>query len=101
MSEATSENDESHEQRRSPSTTTQAEGDGRASRRRARGRCPTRRTSTPRRSRTERAERLDPENRPDNVEIDNTDRDFDSEKGMFTDAEGYDSADSKFDDDAV
>ncbi len=44
----------------------------------------------------ERKERLDPENRPDNVEVDNTDRDFDPEKGMFTDAEGYDEAEPKF-----
>ncbi len=41
----------------------------------------------------ERERRLDPENRPDGVEVDNTDRDFDSEKGMFTDSEGYDEAD--------
>jgi hypothetical protein len=44
----------------------------------------------------ERQERLDPDNRPDNVEVDNTDRDFDPEKGMFTDAEGYDEAEAKF-----
>ncbi len=44
----------------------------------------------------ERRERLDPENRPDNVEVDNTDRDFDVEKGMFTDAEGYDDAPAPF-----
>lgn len=44
----------------------------------------------------EREERLDPENRPDNVEVDNTDRDFDPEKGMFTDTEGYDEAEEKF-----
>jgi len=44
----------------------------------------------------ERQERLDPENRPDNVEVDNTDRDFDAEKGMFTDSEGYDEAEEKF-----
>jgi len=44
----------------------------------------------------EREQRLDPENRPDNVEVDNTDRDFDPEKGMFTDSEGYDEADPKF-----
>jgi hypothetical protein len=44
----------------------------------------------------ERQERLDPENRPDNVEVDNTDRDFDPEKGMFTDTEGYDEAEEKF-----
>jgi hypothetical protein len=44
----------------------------------------------------ERQERLDPGNRPDNVEVDNTDRDFDPEKGMFTDSEGYDQADPEF-----
>ena len=44
----------------------------------------------------EREQRLDPENRPDNVEVDNTDRDFDPEKGMFTDSEGYDEAEAKF-----
>lgn len=49
----------------------------------------------------ERQERLDPDNRPDHVEIDNTDRTFDSEKGMFTDGEGYDEAEAKYDDDAV
>jgi len=35
----------------------------------------------------ERVERLDPENRPDNVQIDNSDRDFDPVKGQFTDSE--------------
>ena len=44
----------------------------------------------------ERQERLDPENRPENVEVDNTDREFDPEKGMFTDSEGYDEAEAKF-----
>jgi hypothetical protein len=44
----------------------------------------------------ERERRLDPENRPDGVEVDNTDRDFDPKKGMFTDAEGYDEAEEKF-----
>lgn len=38
----------------------------------------------------EREERLDPDNRPDGTEIDNTDRDFDSEAGMFTDNPAYD-----------
>ena len=46
----------------------------------------------------ERERRLDPDNRPDNVEVDNTDRDFDAKKGMFTDAEGYDEAEEKFPD---
>jgi hypothetical protein len=44
----------------------------------------------------ERQERLDPENRPDEVEVDNTDRDFDAEKGLFTDSEGYEQAEEKF-----
>jgi hypothetical protein len=44
----------------------------------------------------EREQRLDPDNRPDNAEVDNTDREFDPEKGMFTDAEGYDEAEAKF-----
>ena len=35
----------------------------------------------------EREERLDPDNRPDNAEVDNTDRDFDVVKGQFTDSE--------------
>lgn len=48
----------------------------------------------------DRAERLDPDNRPENVEVDNTPREFDSEKGMFTDSEGYDEAEATFDDDA-
>ena len=34
----------------------------------------------------EREKRLDPDNRPDNAEIDNTDRDFDVVKGQFTDS---------------
>jgi hypothetical protein len=44
----------------------------------------------------ERERRLDPDNRPDNVEVDNSDRDFDVEKGMFEDSEGYDEAEEKF-----
>ncbi len=38
----------------------------------------------------EREKRLDPENRPDGAEIDNTQRDFDVERGQFTDSEDYD-----------
>jgi hypothetical protein len=38
----------------------------------------------------EREKRLDPENRPDGAEIDNTGRTFDHEHGKFTDAEDYD-----------
>ena len=45
---------------------------------------------------SERAERLDPENRPDGAEVDNTEREFDPEKGMFTDSEGHDEAEKKF-----
>jgi hypothetical protein len=44
----------------------------------------------------EREQRLDPDHRPDGVEVDNTDRDFDPEKGMFTDSEGYEDAEPKF-----
>jgi hypothetical protein len=38
----------------------------------------------------ERKERLDPDNRPDNAEVDNTPRDFDVERGKFKDADEYD-----------
>lgn len=48
----------------------------------------------------ERRERLADENRPDGSEVDNSDRDFDSEAGMFTDSPGYDPGDKPFDDDA-
>jgi hypothetical protein len=44
----------------------------------------------------ERDHRLDPGNRPDGVEVDNTERDFDPRKGMFTDSEGYDEAEERF-----
>jgi hypothetical protein len=44
----------------------------------------------------ERQERLDPDNRPDGAEVDNTDRDFDVEKGRFTDSEDYEEAEEKF-----
>lgn len=37
----------------------------------------------------ERERRLDPENRPENTEVDNTQRDFDVDRGMFTDREEY------------
>ena len=46
----------------------------------------------------ERQERLHPDNRPDNVEVDNTDRTFDPERGQFTDSETYDEAEPKFSD---
>lgn len=43
-----------------------------------------------------RQERLDPENRPENVEVDNTDKEFDAQKGLFTDTPGYDEAEVRF-----
>ena len=43
-----------------------------------------------------RQQRLDPDNRPDNAEVDNTDREFDAEKGLYTDSEGYEQAEAKF-----
>ena len=44
----------------------------------------------------DREQRLDPDNRPEGAEIDNTDREFDATKGMFTDADGYDQAEEKY-----
>jgi hypothetical protein len=44
----------------------------------------------------DREERLDPDNRPDGAEVDNTDRKFDAEKGLYTDSEGYEQAESRF-----
>jgi hypothetical protein len=38
----------------------------------------------------ERERRLDPDNRPDNAEVNNSDRTFDHERGQFTDSEEYD-----------
>jgi len=38
----------------------------------------------------ERKRRLDPDNRPDGAEVDNTPRTFDVERGQFTDSEDYD-----------
>jgi hypothetical protein len=38
----------------------------------------------------EREERLDPDNRPEHSEVDNTQRDFDVDRGLFTDSEDYD-----------
>lgn len=43
-----------------------------------------------------RKERLAPENRPENAEVDNTDRTFDEETGYFTDSEEHDSAEKRF-----
>jgi hypothetical protein len=47
---------------------------------------------TKRQIEAEREERLDPANRPENAEIDNTDRTFDHDRGAFTDSEGYDAS---------
>jgi hypothetical protein len=38
----------------------------------------------------ERQRRLDPDNRPENAEVDNTTRTFDVERGQFEDSEDYD-----------
>jgi len=37
-----------------------------------------------------RESRLDPDHRPENAEVDNSERTFDSERGHFTDSEEYD-----------
>jgi hypothetical protein len=42
----------------------------------------------------ERQRRLDSANRPDDAEVDNTERDFDSDTGRFTDSEEYDEHES-------
>ena len=44
----------------------------------------------------ERRERTAAENRPENSEVDNTQREFDMEKGMFTDDPGYEDAPKKY-----
>jgi hypothetical protein len=44
----------------------------------------------------ERVRRLDADNRPDNAEVDNTNREFDSSVGMFTDSDDYDGADERY-----
>ena len=44
----------------------------------------------------ERAERLDPANRPDGVQVDNTGRTFDSGAGKYTDDPDYDDSDRPF-----
>ena len=46
----------------------------------------------------ERAERLAPENRPEGADVDNTKRDFDPERGEFTDSETYADAERRFSD---
>jgi hypothetical protein len=38
----------------------------------------------------ERERRLDPDHRPDAAEVDNTERTFDSDTGLFTDSDEYD-----------
>ena len=45
----------------------------------------------------ERTERLDPDNRPPNAEVDNTDREFDVVHGRFTDSEPPEGGDFEFD----
>jgi hypothetical protein len=44
----------------------------------------------------ERERRLDDANRPDTAEVDNTHRDFDPARGMFTDHEEFDAADERY-----
>jgi hypothetical protein len=44
----------------------------------------------------ERAERLDPSNRPDTAEVDNSQRTFDAEVGKFTDSDDYDESDKQY-----
>jgi len=44
----------------------------------------------------ERERRLDPDNRPDNAEVDNTHRDFDTDTGYFTDSDGHDESDAPY-----
>ncbi len=38
----------------------------------------------------EREERLDPDNRPEGAEVDNTEREFDVDRGQFKDSDDYD-----------
>jgi hypothetical protein len=45
----------------------------------------------------ERRERLDPGNRPDNAEVDNTGRDFDEVHGRFADSEPPEQGELEFD----
>jgi hypothetical protein len=44
----------------------------------------------------ERELRLDGDNRPENAEVDNTHRDFDSAAGKFTDSDDYDASDQPY-----
>ena len=48
----------------------------------------------------ERAERLDPEHRPANAEIDNTGRTFDAGTGKFTDNPEYDESERPYADES-
>lgn len=44
----------------------------------------------------DREERLNPDNRPENTEVSNAGREFNIEKGMFTDEPGFEDADEQF-----
>jgi len=44
----------------------------------------------------DRKQRLDPGNRPDETEVSNAGREFDGEKGMFTDEEGFEAAEKQY-----
>ena len=46
----------------------------------------------------EREQRLDPDNRPEGAQVDNTERTFDHERGQFTDSETFDEAEPRFSD---
>ena len=54
--------------------------------------------ATKQRLEEERQRRLDPGNRPDGAEVDNTDRTFDAERGAFTDSEDYEETEPRFSD---
>ena len=43
-----------------------------------------------------RQERLDPDSRPEGAQVDNTDRDFDPETGLFTDNPEHDEAEPQY-----
>jgi hypothetical protein len=45
-----------------------------------------------------REQRLDPDHRPDGAEVDNTQRTFDPQAGMFTDHPDYDESDRPYED---
>lgn len=44
----------------------------------------------------ERQRRLDPDNRPEAAEVDNTQRDFDVDAGKFTDRDDYDESETPY-----